>query len=185
MATALRTDSKNSLRLMRSPARLRQTLLLPQRLCMRVYRVLSQNIDFFRVFFSGYGKQQALQLGRMWEGLKDPKMLSEALNKYEKSRKKAKYAVFCGSDKVAGKLERGRHMAVLNLFHFHEFSDLILLKNVKYFFRNLKRFQTLPLVWSRLSCRPWAFCEIPMFSTLHRRDALSQLSGYPQNAKQF
>ena len=128
MATALRTDSKNSLRLMRPPARLRQTLLLPQRLCMRVYRVLSQNIDFFRVFFSGYGKQQALQLGRMWEGLKDPKMLSEALNECEKSRKKAKYAVFCGSDKVAGKLERGRHMAVLNLFHFHEFSDLILLK---------------------------------------------------------
>ena len=65
MATALRTDSKNSLRLMRPPARLRQTLLLPQRLCMRVYRALSQNIDFFRVFFSGYGKQQALQLGRM------------------------------------------------------------------------------------------------------------------------
>ena len=63
MAAALRTDSKNSLRLMRPPA-----------------------------------------------------------------RKKAKYAVFCGSDKVAGKLERGRHIAVLNLFHFHEFSDLILLK---------------------------------------------------------
>ena len=38
------------------------------------------------------------------------------------------YAVFCGSDQVAGKLERGRYMAVLNLFHFHEFSELILLK---------------------------------------------------------
>ena len=27
---------------------------------------------FFRVFVSGYSKQQALQLGRLLEGLKDP-----------------------------------------------------------------------------------------------------------------
>ena len=52
----------------------------------------------------------------MWQELKDPGM-------------KAKYAVFCGSDQAAGKcFERGRYMTVLNLFHFHEFSDLILLK---------------------------------------------------------
>ena len=50
-------------------------------------------------------------------------------------------------------------------------------KNVKCFFRNLKRFQTC-----RLSFRPWAFCEISMFSTLHRRDAPSQLSGYPEKS---
>ena len=62
----------------------------------------------------------------MYEGPKNPKKWSESLNKCEKSRKKAKYAVFCGSE--TGKLERGRYMAVLNLFHFHEFSDSILLK---------------------------------------------------------
>ena len=33
---------------------------------------VESNHCFFRVFLSGYGKQQALQLGRMWEGLKDP-----------------------------------------------------------------------------------------------------------------
>ena len=50
-------------------------------------------------------------------------------------------AVFCGSDQAAGKcFERDSYMTVLNLFHFHKFSDL------KCFFRNLKRFQTLPLV---------------------------------------
>ena len=57
------------------------------------------------------------------------KKWSESLNKCEKSGKKAKYAVFCGSDQAAGKcFERGGYMTVLNLFHFHEFSDLILLK---------------------------------------------------------
>ena len=57
------------------------------------------------------------------------KKWSESLNKCEKSGKKAKYAVFCGSDQAARKcFERGRYMTVLNLFHFHEFSDLILLK---------------------------------------------------------
>ena len=36
-----------------------------------------------------------------------------------------KYAVFCGSDQAARKcFERGRHITVLNLFHFHEFFDL-------------------------------------------------------------
>ena len=83
---------------------------------MHVYQALSQNIVFFHVFLLGYGKQQALQLGRMWQELKDP-------------GKKAKCAVFCGSDQAAGKcFERGRYMTVLNLFHFHKFSDLILLK---------------------------------------------------------
>ena len=48
---ALHTDSKNSLRLMRPTAWLRQTLLLTQRLCMCVYWVLSQNIDFFAYFY--------------------------------------------------------------------------------------------------------------------------------------
>ena len=50
---ALCTDSKNSLRLMRSaPEWLRQTLLLaPERLCMRVYRMLSQTIVFFAYFY--------------------------------------------------------------------------------------------------------------------------------------
>ena len=69
---ALRTDSKNTLRLIKPLTWLRQTLLLTRRLCMRVYRVLSQNIAFFAYFYRGYGKQHALQQGRMWEGLKDP-----------------------------------------------------------------------------------------------------------------
>ena len=57
------------------------------------------------------------------------KKWSESLNKCEKSGKKAKYAVFCGGDQAAVKcFERGRYMTVLNLFHFQEFSDLILLK---------------------------------------------------------
>ena len=57
------------------------------------------------------------------------KKLPESLNKCEKSGKKAKYAVFCGSDQAAGKcFEGGGYMTVLNLFHFHESSDLILLK---------------------------------------------------------
>ena len=52
-----------------------------------------------------------------------------ALQHGKKSGKKAKYAVFCGSDQAAGKcFERGRFMTVLTLFHFHEFCDLILLK---------------------------------------------------------
>ena len=41
------------------------------------------------------------------------KKWSESLNKCEKSGKKAKYAVFCGSDQAAGKcFERGRYMTV-------------------------------------------------------------------------
>ena len=41
------------------------------------------------------------------------KKWSESLNKCEKSAKKAKYAVFCGSDQAAGKcFERGRYMIV-------------------------------------------------------------------------
>ena len=40
-------------------------------------------------------------------------------------------------------------------------------KNIKCFFRNLKRFQTLPLVWGRLNRRPWAICEFSLFSTPH------------------
>ena len=57
------------------------------------------------------------------------KKWSESLNKCEKSGRKAKYTVFCGSDQAAGKcFESVRYVTVLNLFHFHEFSDLILLK---------------------------------------------------------
>ena len=41
------------------------SLLLTQRLCMRVYRVLSQKNNFLRLFLSGNGKQQELQLGRV------------------------------------------------------------------------------------------------------------------------
>ena len=37
-------------------------------------------------------------------------------------------------------------------------------KNIKCFFRNLKRFQTFPLVWGRLNRR----CEFSLFSTPHR-----------------
>ena len=51
---------------------------------------------------------------------------------------------------------------------FNPFQRILLFnssKNMKRFFRNLKRFQTLPLVWSRLRRRPCI-----------RRDALSQLS---------
>ena len=48
---ALRTDSKNTLRLIKPLAWLRQTLLLTRRLHMRVYRVLSQNIAFFAYFY--------------------------------------------------------------------------------------------------------------------------------------
>ena len=76
-----------------------------------------------------------------------------------------------------------------NLFSQHEFGPPVLKfipfswilrfnssKNIICFFRNLKRFQTLPLVWGR----PWIFCEFSLFSTPHRRDALSQFSGYPK-----
>ena len=50
-------------------------------------------------------------------------------------------------------------------------------KNINCFFRNLKRFQTLPLAEGRLNRRPWAFCDSACF---RRRDALSQFSGYPE-----
>ena len=51
LTIALRTDSKNGLPLIKPPSWLRQTLLLTQRLCVRVYRVLSQNILFFAYFY--------------------------------------------------------------------------------------------------------------------------------------
>ena len=73
---ALRTDSKNSLRLMRSDKTPRMTQTnFASRSWKALYARLpnvESNHCFFRVFLSGYGKQQALQLGRMWEGLKDP-----------------------------------------------------------------------------------------------------------------
>ena len=46
----------------------------------------------------------------------------------------------------------------------------------KCFLRHLKRFQTLPWVWSRVNRRTWVYNEISMFLTLHRRDAQSELS---------
>ena len=53
------------------------------------------------------------------------KKWSESLNKCEKSGREAKYTVFfCGSDQAAGKCFKSvRYVIVLNLFHFHEFSD--------------------------------------------------------------
>ena len=68
------------------------------------------------------------------------------------------------------------YKAVWNLIHFHKFFVLILLQNVNCFFWHLKQFQTLLRVWSTLIHQPWAYSEISMFSTLHRPDALSQLS---------
>ena len=50
-------------------------------------------------------------------------------------------------------------------------------KNINCFFRNLKRFQTLPLVGGRLNRRPCAFCDSPCFRW---HDTLSQFSGYPE-----
>ena len=68
------------------------------------------------------------------------------------------------------------YRSVWDLIHFYEFYDLVLLKNIKYFFINLEQFQAMPWVWSRLNLRPLAYSEISRFSTLHQRDALSQLS---------
>ena len=47
----------------------------------------------------------------------------------KKEIRKESEKVFCGSIQAVGKcFERSRYMTVLNLFDFHEFSDLILLK---------------------------------------------------------
>ena len=70
---------------------------------------------FFAYYYRDNGKQQVLQLGRNCarDSRIPEKMGSESLNKCEKSGKKAKYAVFFGSDKAAGKcFERGRYMTV-------------------------------------------------------------------------
>ena len=83
---ALRTDSKNSQRLIRPPAWLRQTLLPTQRLCMRVYRVLTAESKhcFFSRIFIGIWETTSVAAGknvRVTQG--SLKKWSESLNMWE------------------------------------------------------------------------------------------------------
>ena len=73
---ALRADSKNTLQLMRPSTWLRQTLLLTQNLCMRVYRVLSKTLIFSRIFQDMVNNkrcscEQCKRDSRTWEILKE------------------------------------------------------------------------------------------------------------------
>ena len=81
---------------------------------MRVYRVLSQNIVSFAYFYRGMVNNKRCSWEEIVRGTQGSlKKWSESLNKCEKSGKKAKYAVFCGSDQAARKcFERGRYMTV-------------------------------------------------------------------------
>ena len=90
ISIALRTDFKNRLRLIRPPAWLRQTLLLKGFVCAFT-ECWVKTLFFFRVFSSGYGKQQALQLGRIWKGLKDSwkSGLSHEINARNSERKRS------------------------------------------------------------------------------------------------
>ena len=67
-------------------------------------------------------------------------------------------------------------MAVLNLFHFHEFSDLILLKTQNVSLEILRDFKHCPWFEVDSVVDLGHFVKSQMFSTLHWRDALSQLS---------
>ena len=67
---------------------------------MRVYLVLSQNIVvvFSRIFI-GIWETTSVAAGKNVRGTQGSlKRWSKSLNKCEKFGKKAKYAVFCGSD---------------------------------------------------------------------------------------
>ena len=93
-----------------------------------------------------------------------PEKWSELLNTCKKSGKKAKCLVLYGIQVSL------RFNPLLWILRFSSS------KNIKYFFINLEQFQAMPWVWSRLNLRPLAYSEISRFSTLHKRDALSQLS---------
>ena len=80
------------------------------------------------------------------------------------------------TDQVAGKLERGRYMAVLNLFHFHEFFDSIPLKTWNVSLKISSDFKHCPWLEVDSVIDLGHFVKSGMLSTLHRRDSLSQLS---------
>ena len=73
-----------------------------------------------------------------------------------------------------------RHKIREETMRFYNINYLVLLKT-KCFFINLKQFQTLSWIWSKLNHQPWACSEISRFSILHQHNILSQLSkGYPK-----
>ena len=103
---APRTDSKNSLRLMRPPRMTQTNFSSHSKALYARLRSVESKHWLFRVFLSGYGKQQALQLGRMYEGLKDPwkSSLSHKINVRNPERKRSTLCFF-DSDQVARKLD--------------------------------------------------------------------------------
>ena len=111
------------------------------------------SLFFFMYFYRDMVNNISVAAGKNVRGTQgSPKKWSESLNKCEISGKKAKYATFCGSDQAAGKcLERGRYMTVLNFIPFSRIPRLNSSKNIKCFFRNLKRFQSIALGFCRIS----------------------------------
>ena len=133
---------------------------------------------FFRVFSSVNGNSKRCS----WE---ESKKWSESLNKCQKCGKKAKYAVFYGVTRQPG--NAFKEVDVQGSLKFNPFSPMRFnsSKNIRCFSRKLKWFQTLPWVSSKLNRRPWAYSEISMFSTLHRRDEMNKgnesvIKGYPE-----
>ena len=119
----------------------------------------------------------------MWEGLKDPwkSGLSHYINARKKSGKKEERNQERKRESVLWQCSGSRKIFWKKYIHdslkFIPFSRILRFnssKNIKCFFRNLKRFQTFPLAWGRLNRQPWGFCEFSLFSTPHRRDALAE-----------
>lgn len=99
-----------------------------------------------------------------------PEKWFELLNKCKKS---GKWSTLCFME------WQGSQKRIQGSLQFYPFSWILQFsssKSIKCFFINLKQFQTLPWVWSKLNRQPWACSEISRLSTLYQHDTLSQLS---------
>ena len=85
---------------------------------MRLPSVESRHRFFFSRVFIGIWETTSVAAGKNVRRTQGSlKKWSESLNKCEKSGKKAKYAVFCGSYQAARKcFERGRYMMIHSNF---------------------------------------------------------------------